>query len=117
MMMNAMSTDQLAPLRSIVFGAIDAWNTNHPQALHSRRERGCVNVAQVYADASGAPTYTITIVCALAGPAPLTFHGHDLAATVEHACVTVERRIEHELRGRALKVSEYEAERKYGVAV
>jgi hypothetical protein len=109
--------DQLSALRNAVFGAIESWNTAHPHPLRSHREHGSVNVTQVYADATGIPSYSIVVVCALSGTAHLTFHGHDIAAIAEHARFTLEHRIAAELKRRADKAYEDEFDRRYGVAV
>lgn len=111
------SADQLATLRQLVFEAVDAWNAAHPHPLGSHREHASVSVTQVYADASGAPSHIITVVCALAGSAQLTFHGHDLATVAEHACLTLEHRIEAELQRREQKLLESDFDRRYGIAV
>jgi hypothetical protein len=70
-----------------------------------------------YADASGAATYAVKVVCSLSGSPQLTFHGHDLGAVAEHARLTLEHRIDAELQLRATKLDDDEFDRRYGVAV
>jgi hypothetical protein len=113
-MMSLDVADQLAALRSVAFGAIDRWNVTHPHPLRSRQEHGSVNVTQVFTDATGIASYSITVVCALSGVAQLTFHGQDLAAIAEHARLTLESKIAAELHRRADKD---DFDRRYDVAV
>jgi hypothetical protein len=110
-------SEQLAALREVVFGAIDAWNGAHPHPLGSHRERGSVNVTHVFADATGAPSYSVVVCCPLSGSTQLTFHGHDLAMVVEHARLTLERRIGAELLRRAEKERDDEFDGRFGLAV
>jgi hypothetical protein len=116
-MLTLTAVDQPTALRSLVFAAIDRWNAAHPHPLRSHQEHGSVNITQVYADAGGVPSYTITVVCALAGSGQLAFHGHDLEAVAEHARLTLEHRIETELDRRADKAREDEFDRRYSFAV
>jgi len=117
-MMNLTVTDQLEALRSAVFGPIASWNAAHPHPLHSHRERATLNVTQIYADAAGIPSYSISVVCTLSGgSAQLAFHGPDLAAVAEHARLTLEARIAAELRHRADKRPADDFEGQYGVAI
>jgi hypothetical protein len=109
--------DQLAALRSVVFGAIDSWNAAHPHPLRSRQEHGSVNVTQAYADATGIAGYTILVVCALSGMPQLTFHGQDPAAVAEHARLTLEQKIAAELQRRADRAHDGEFDRGCGIAV
>jgi hypothetical protein len=109
--------DQLAALRSVVFDAVERWNAAHPHPLPSHREHASVQVTHVYNDATGGPTFTITVVCALSGSAQVNFHGHDLPALLEQARLTLERRIAAELDRRAAKARDNDIEAKFGVAV
>src|SRR5664280_2203737 len=93
--------NELAALRGVIFEAVQSWNAAHPQARGSLRERASVNVAQTYTDATGAPSYSITVFCPLTGTSQLTFHGSDSAAVAEQARLTVEHKIAAELRRRA----------------
>lgn len=111
--MSSDEVDQLDALRALLFGAIDQWNTAHPHPLRSHHEHGSLNITQGYSDANGAPSYSITIVCALAGSAPLAFHGHDLRAVTEHARLTLGHRIEAEAAQRAEKARDDAFERAY----
>ena len=116
-MSSAAFAHQLAALRGVVFEAVERWNTAHPQALDSHREHGSVNVTQLYADATGCPTYSITINCPLSGMSRLTFHGRDPAAVAEQARLTVERKIAAQLKRREDEAYESELNRKFGIAV
>jgi hypothetical protein len=116
-MMTLTVADQLAALRSVVFEAVADWNAAHPHPLRSHQEHAAVHVTQVYADATGVPSYSITVVCALAGSAQLAFHGPDLATVTEHARLTLEHRIAAELQHRAEKQHEDEFDRRYCMAV
>jgi hypothetical protein len=89
-----------------MFGAIDSWNVAHPDQRGARRERGSINVSQVYTDRTGEPSYAITVVCTLAGSMPFAFHGQGLAAVVEQARLTLERKIAAELDRRAARARE-----------
>jgi len=109
--------DQLSALRSYLFAEIDRWNGEHPHPLRSHHERGSITVAQVYEAATGAPTFTITIVCTLAGPGQLVFHGHDLATVAEHARLALEHRVAAELQRRDEKAHDDAFERRFGIAV
>ncbi len=109
--------DQLAALRGLVFDAIESWNAAHPSARGSQRERGSVNVTQMYTDATGVPAYSITVLCQLSGTSQLTFHGQDPAALAEQARLTVERKIMAELQRRADEAYEGELNRKFGIAL
>jgi len=111
------SADQLTALRSVVFGAIDDWNAAHPHPLRSHHERGSINVNLEYANATGIASYSIIVVCALAGTAQLRFHGQDLVVIAEHARLTLERKIAAELKRRADNACEDEFDRNYGIAV
>jgi hypothetical protein len=114
--MSVNETSQLSALRNLVFGEIQRWNAGHPHPLRSHQEHGSVSVTEVYADSGGAPSYAITVVCALAGSAQLAFHGHDLAAVAEHARLTLEHRISAEVQHRAEKASDDAFDRGYAVA-
>ncbi len=116
-MMSLTVNDQLSALRSVVFGAIDAWNATHPHPLRSRKERGAVNVTHAYTDASNDGTYLITVVCAPSGSAQLTFHGDNLADVAEHARLTLEQKIAMQSQRRAGKTYDHEFDSKYGVAI
>ncbi len=105
-MLTLTETAQLSALRDVVFGTIDDWNSIHPHPLRSHLEHGSVNVTHAFTDAGGTPSYTIAVVCTLAGSAPLAFHGHDLAAVAEHARLTLEHRIVAELEHRAERARE-----------
>jgi hypothetical protein len=107
---------ELAALRGVVFEAVDSWNAAHPKARGSLRERASINVAQNYSDASGAPSFSITVLCPLTGTSQLTFHGSNPAAVAEQARLTVERKIASELRCRADAAYDEELDRKFGVA-
>jgi hypothetical protein len=109
--------DQLAALRGVVFEAVEGWNAAHPQARGSQRERGSVNVTQMYSAATGAPSYSIAVFCSLSGASQLTFHGPDPAGVAEQARLTLERRIAAELQRRGDEVYEDELNRKFGIAV
>jgi hypothetical protein len=108
---------ELAALRSVVFEAIENWNAAHPQIRGSQRERGSVNVIQMFTDASGAPSYSITVFCSLTGMSQLTFHGHDQAALAEQARLTIERKIAAELQRRADQAYAGGLNQKFGIAV
>jgi hypothetical protein len=108
--------DQLAALRTVVFGATDSWNAAHPHPLRSRKEHAAINVTHVYADAAGKPSYAINVVCTLSGAPPLAFHGHNLMAVAEHARLALEHRIAAEVRRRLAKLQEDGFDGKYGVA-
>lgn len=116
-MMTLTAADQLTALRSVLFEAIADWNSRHPHRLRSRHEHGSVSVTQVYADAGDVPSYTVTVVCALAGTGQLAFHGQDLPAVVEHARLTLEHRIAVELQRRAEKAYDDEFVARFGIAV
>jgi hypothetical protein len=105
-MLTLNETAQLAALRDVVFGTIDDWNSIHPHPLRSHHEHGSVNVTYAYTDSGGMPSYTIAVVCTLAGSASLVFHGHDLATVAEHARLTLEHRIGAELEHRAERARE-----------
>jgi hypothetical protein len=108
---------ELAALRGVVFEAIESWNAAHPRVRGSQRERGSVNVTQMHTDASGAPSYSITVLCALTGTSQLTFHGPDRAALAEQARLTVERKIAAELHRRDDEAYEDGLNQKFGIAV
>jgi hypothetical protein len=108
---------ELAALRGVVFGAIENWNAAHPLVRGSQRQRGSLNVTQLYTDASGAPSYSITVLCSLTGTSQLTFHGHDQAALAEQARLTVERKIAAEVQRRAGEAYEDGLNEKFGIAV
>ncbi|MGD0475377.1 MAG: hypothetical protein ABSB70_19490 [Candidatus Velthaea sp.] len=108
--------DQFAALRSVVFEAIESWNTAHPRARDSQRERAAVNLTQSYTTANGAPSYSIIISCSLIGGAQLIFHGSDRAALAEQARLTFERKIGTELQRRADAAYEDELNRKFDIA-
>lgn len=110
-------TDQLESLRHDMFGAIESWNAAHPDQRGARRERGSINVSQVYTDGTGEPSYAITVVCTLAGSMPFTFHGQGLAAVVEHARLTLERKIAAELNRRAERAHEADGYGEHDIAV
>jgi hypothetical protein len=103
-------------LRSVVFEAVEGWNVAHPQARGSQRERGAVNVTQMFTAATGAPTYSIAVLCSLSGTSQLTFHGSDPGCVAEQARLTLERKIPAELQRRADEASENELNRKFGIA-
>ncbi len=107
-------TDRLTALRCVVFGAVESWNAAHPHPRRSRQERASLNVTQIFGDTSGLATYSITLICTLAGAAPLTFHGQNLAGVAEHAQLTLERKIVAELERRAQKD---EVDRNHKVAI
>jgi hypothetical protein len=109
--------DQLAALRRLVFEAVADWNAAHPHARGSQRARGLVSVTQIFSDAAGKASYSITVVCPLSGSSQLTFHGHDPVTVVEQARLTVERKTSAERQRRENEAYQHELNRKFGIAV
>jgi hypothetical protein len=107
---------EIAQLRELVFGAVESWNAAHPHPLRSRHERGSVSVAHVYGTAGGPPSYAIRVECALSGTPQLSFRGTNLAAVAEQARLTLEHKLEVELRRRAGS-GRYETHHRHGIAV
>jgi aromatic ring-cleaving dioxygenase len=109
---------QIEALRNLVVGAVEDWNAEHPHRLRSHLERAAIYVTHVYADGSDHPTYAISVECSLVGPGALTFHGSDLATVAEHARLTVEHKLDVELRARAERdVGAHDDERRFALAV
>jgi hypothetical protein len=109
--------EQIAALRRAVFEAIETWNAAHPHPMRSHREHGAVHVTQLYTDAGGSVSYAITVECALSGTPHLTFHGTDLAAVAEQALLTLEHKIDVELRRRAARADHADVCLQHGIAV
>jgi hypothetical protein len=96
---------------------VNDWNDAHPHRLRSHQERAAIFVTHVYADGSDHPSYAISVECSLIGPGALTFHGADLASVAEHARLTVEHKLDVELRARAERVhDEADSERRFALA-
>jgi hypothetical protein len=103
-MSQADAAAQLAALNTTVLGAVDGWNQHHPQRLPSRKELASIKITERHVGT--VVIYSITIKCKLASPDPMAFHGPNLAKVAECARLTVERKIESELRRHEQKASD-----------